>query len=53
MVALESLTLRLYYNLMNDDRKYQILDFAERLIEEQRAEWRQDRGLKTCVNGTP
>ena len=50
MVALESLTLRLYYNLMSDDRKHQILDFAQRLIEEQRAERREDRDLKTCVN---
>jgi hypothetical protein len=49
-VALASLMLRLYYNLMDDDRRHRILGFAEQLIEEQRAEQCEDDGSHTCLN---
>jgi hypothetical protein len=36
--ALEIQMLKLYYNLLDEDRKQHLLDFAQQLIEEQRAE---------------
>jgi hypothetical protein len=38
MYALEIQMLRLTYNLLDEDRKLQLLDYAQKLIEEQRAE---------------
>jgi hypothetical protein len=35
---LEIQMLRLYYNLLDEDRVQQLLDYAHQLIEEQRAE---------------
>jgi hypothetical protein len=36
--ALEIQMLRLYCNLLDEDRTQQLLDYAQQLIEEQRAE---------------
>jgi hypothetical protein len=36
--ALEVQMLTLYYNLLDEDRKQHLLDYAQQLIEEQRAE---------------
>jgi hypothetical protein len=36
--ALEIQMLRLYCNLLDEDRKQQLLDYAQTLIEDQRAE---------------
>lgn len=38
MSALEIQMLKLTYNLLDEDRKLQLLDYAQELIEEQRAE---------------
>ena len=38
MSALELQMLRLTYNLLDEHRKLQLLDYAQELIEEQRAE---------------
>lgn len=43
--ALEIQMLRLYYNLLDEDRKQQLLDYAQNLIEGQRAE----RGTTTMT----
>ena len=43
--ALEIQTLRLYCTLLDEDRTQQLLDFAQKLIEEQR----EERGTTASV----
>jgi len=38
VTALEIQMLRVYYNALDDDRKRQLLDYSQQLVEEQDAE---------------